>query len=323
MLRSDYDSVDRRHAAGLHTRGDRVDRPLHRLCHGRHARLALAQEHEARARDARADGLRPRAHPRSSSTARTAASASPTSDVGASSGGTRTCSSRATGRSPARSTKECRSSLSQPAVGRRRGVPRSSQTLYRQRRDDAAGRRQPAPRGADCFGRKAVDGASRASHARAADRSRCQGREPFAELKNRVHLRGDRRARPAALQRRDRPGRAARARRSRTSGATSPGGRASRATTASGSRTRSPTTSSATARSSGCSPTTRSPRSWSTARTRSGSSVRAGCTRRPSGSTTTLTCAGSSTRSSRRSAAASTSPRRWSTRACPTAAAST
>ena len=38
-------------------------------------------------------------------------------------------------------------------------------------------------------------------------------------------------------------------------------------------------------------------------------------------SSTTRTCSGSSTGSSRRSAAASTRPRRWSTRACPTAAA--
>ena len=44
-------------------------------------------------------------------------------------------------------------------------------------------------------------------------------------------------------------------------------------------RRRSPTTSSATARSSACSPTTRSRRSWSTARARSGSSARAGSTR--------------------------------------------
>ena len=99
--------------------------------------------------------------------------------------------------------------------------------------------------------------------------------------------------------------------------------RASRATTASGSPRRSPTTSSATGRSSGCSPTTRSPRSWSTARARSGSSARAGSTRRPCASTTSRTCAASSTRWSPRSAGASTSPRRWSTRAFPTAAAST
>ena len=53
------------------------------------------------------------------------------------------------------------------------------------------------------------------------------------------------------------------------------GGAGPRRTTASGSPRRSPTTSSATARSSGCWPTTASRRSWSTARTTSGSSARA------------------------------------------------
>ena len=66
-------------------------------------------------------------------------------------------------------------------------------------------------------------------------------------------------------------------------------------------------------------PTTRSRRSWSTARARSGSSVRAASTRRRCASPTTRTSAGSSTGWSRRSAAGSTSRRRWSTRACPTA----
>ena len=53
----------RRHPAGLHARGDRLDRQLDAHLHGRHARRALAEEHEARPRDARADGLRPRADP--------------------------------------------------------------------------------------------------------------------------------------------------------------------------------------------------------------------------------------------------------------------
>ncbi len=57
--------------------------------------------------------------------------------------------------------------------------------------------------------------------------------------------------------------------------------------------------------------------------TTSGSSARASSRRRTSGSRTSRTCAASSTRSSPRSAAASTSRRRWSTRASPTAAAST
>ncbi len=53
---------DRRHAARLHARGDRLDRQLLARLHGGDARLALAQEHEARARDARAHGLRRRAY---------------------------------------------------------------------------------------------------------------------------------------------------------------------------------------------------------------------------------------------------------------------
>ena len=52
----------RRHAAGLHGRGHHVDRPLDGHRHGRDARLALAEEHEARARDPRAHEVRPRPH---------------------------------------------------------------------------------------------------------------------------------------------------------------------------------------------------------------------------------------------------------------------
>ena len=62
ILRTQVRLGHRRHAAGLHARGDHVDRQLDRHRHGRDARLALAQEHEARARDARADGVRPGAH---------------------------------------------------------------------------------------------------------------------------------------------------------------------------------------------------------------------------------------------------------------------
>ena len=51
--------------------------------------------------------------------------------------------------------------------------------------------------------------------------------------------------------------------------------------------------------------------------------LRASSSGRTPRSSTTPTCCASSTRSSRRSAGASTSPRRWSTRACPTAAVST
>ncbi len=68
-LQDDVRRGDRRHAARVHARGDRDDRRLVRDLHGRDARLALAQEHEARPRDARPHGLReraclPRAQPR-------------------------------------------------------------------------------------------------------------------------------------------------------------------------------------------------------------------------------------------------------------------
>ena len=59
LLRSSYDYVIVDTPPGLHARGDRVDRRSTARLHGRDARLAVAQEHEARARDARADGLRP------------------------------------------------------------------------------------------------------------------------------------------------------------------------------------------------------------------------------------------------------------------------
>ena len=49
MLRVALRLRDRRHAARLHARGDRVDRQLVGHLHGRDARLAVAEEHEARA----------------------------------------------------------------------------------------------------------------------------------------------------------------------------------------------------------------------------------------------------------------------------------
>ena len=61
ILRANFDYVVVDTPPGLHRRGDHVDRQLDRGRHGRDARLALAQEHEARARDARADEVRPRA----------------------------------------------------------------------------------------------------------------------------------------------------------------------------------------------------------------------------------------------------------------------
>ena len=104
-----YDVVIVDTPPGFTRRGDRDDRHVDRPRHGRDARLALAQEHEARARDARADGLRPghghagaqprpqpgRHQPRATSARCSAASP--------------TCSSRATARSRARSTRASRS----------------------------------------------------------------------------------------------------------------------------------------------------------------------------------------------------------------------
>ncbi len=52
----------RRHASRLHRRGHHVDRPLDRHRHGRDARLAVAEEHEARPRDPRAHEVRHRSH---------------------------------------------------------------------------------------------------------------------------------------------------------------------------------------------------------------------------------------------------------------------
>ena len=149
-------------------------------------------------------------------------------------------------------------------------------------------------------------------------------REPFAELKNQRPPAGDRRARPAALQRHDRT-------RPRCASASSP---TIRQHLADGDRHLARRPRAARERDRRRHPRLRPARAparrrldhrdhGQRARTRSGSSARGGCTRRPCASTTSRTCAGSSTRSSPRSAAASTSRRRWSTRACPTAAAST
>ena len=63
ILRDELRLRDRRHAAGLHARGDRGRSTSSTdIVHGRHARRALAQEHQARPRDARPDGLRPAGH---------------------------------------------------------------------------------------------------------------------------------------------------------------------------------------------------------------------------------------------------------------------
>ena len=52
----------RRHPARIHRRGDHVDRSFDRHRDGGNARLPVAEEHEARARDARAHEVRHRSH---------------------------------------------------------------------------------------------------------------------------------------------------------------------------------------------------------------------------------------------------------------------
>ena len=61
ILRQNYDWVIVDTPPGFR-RGDHVDRPLDRHRHGRDARLALTEEHEARTRDARAHEVRHRPH---------------------------------------------------------------------------------------------------------------------------------------------------------------------------------------------------------------------------------------------------------------------
>ena len=61
-LRGMFDYVVVDTPPGLHARGDRDHRQRDQRLHGRDARRALAEEHEARARDARPDGLPAREH---------------------------------------------------------------------------------------------------------------------------------------------------------------------------------------------------------------------------------------------------------------------
>ena len=131
-LRSELRLHRDRHAPRLHARGDRHDRRIDRPRDGRDARLALAQEHEARARDARSDGLRQRGGSGSSSTAPTAASASARATSSPFSAANRTSSSRATARSRAPSTKACRS-CSPTRSPTPRSVPQLCRPLHRHR----------------------------------------------------------------------------------------------------------------------------------------------------------------------------------------------
>ena len=183
-----------------------------------------------------------------------------------------------------------------------------------------AARRRRSPAAAE----GGADGAPRAARRPSGSRDDAAPDDPFAEVKNRVHLavigelgpqlfNSD--VEPVALRERVladiRVAARARAR---------PRARRPRAA---GRRDRRRHRS-ATARSSGCSPTTRVTEImvngpydiWVERQRPALRDDRAA-------SPTSRTCAASSTRWSRRSGGASTSPRRWSTRACPTAAAST
>ena len=184
VLRVDARLRDRRHAARLHARGDRVDRQLLAHLHGGDARLALAQEHEARPRDARADGLRPGAHRARPQPRRQPCRASPRGRRRDRRAGARTCSSRATATSRARSTRACRSSSpsrrSEAAKAFRQlavPVPRRRDATPAKRRLGAAGRRRAsdgAPRAPrhDAAGCPGERGATRSRRSRTASTSR-------------------------------------------------------------------------------------------------------------------------------------------------------
>ena len=114
VARSTLRPGDRGHAAGLHCRGHRDDRRKLRPRHGRNTGFAVVEEHEAWARDARADGLRRERRSSSSSTAPTPASGSASTTLWPFSGASRTSSSPRIARSRARSTRAFRSTLSRP-----------------------------------------------------------------------------------------------------------------------------------------------------------------------------------------------------------------
>ena len=278
----------RRHAAGVHARGDRGGRRLLAPLRRRDARRALAQGHEDRPRDARADGLRPagdharaqpRRHERRHHAARTSSSCS---------GARPTCSSAATARSRARSRTASRSSSPSRSRRRRGRTPALAERYLARHRHV---RRRPQRRTTTGGGAwSAAEGElTMELHERIANspvagaplerRRNGNGSDPFAELKNRIHLALVSELGPRLFDVEDSG--AVRARvESEIARPAPPGGGAVAGRPRSGSRPRSPTTSSATARSSGCSPIRRSRRSWSTARTTSGSSATAGSRRR-------------------------------------------
>ena len=167
------------------------------------ARLAVAEEHQARARDARADGLPGRRSQARPQPRRQPASASPTRTSSRSWAASPTCSCRATATSRARSTRASRSLLAKPRP-RPRGLPRSSPTSYLPASATSRATQPPRSGRRRLFGEaEARDGAPRTTLADRAAAARGHGRhDPFAELKNRIHVLGDRGPRAAALQRR-------------------------------------------------------------------------------------------------------------------------
>ena len=287
------------------------------LCVVGDARCAVAQEHAARAGDARADAdsrgehhgrSQPRGQPGRRHRGRRARSCSAARP---------TCWCRATATSRARSTRRRRSS---PAPRPPTGAAPSRRSPASSCPKGQAPRWPRPPAGAHCC--DAERGPDMELHERLRHGGRLVARR-VRRAEEPGPPGGHRRTRSAALRAGPRARRRCTPASSRRSAPSSTPSRAWRARTASGWSARSPTTRSATARSRSCSRTPTSPRSWSTARTTSGSSAAAGSTTRACASTTSRTCAGSSTRSSRRSGGASTRPRRWSTPASPTAAAST
>ena len=168
------------------------------IVHGRDARLALAQEHEARPRDARPDGLRAPSGSSSSSTGPTAASASPATTWRRSSAASPTCSSPSDREIPRAVNEGAADRQSPRATPRRPSRSARSPQIYRS--EPRRLRRTARKSAANVGGRAALCGRGRrkwnfTSDSRRRDRSApTSGRDPFAEVKNRDPHRGDRRS---------------------------------------------------------------------------------------------------------------------------------
>ena len=312
LLRAEQRLRDRRHAARVLAGGDRLDRQLDAHLHGRHARLAVAQEHEARARDARAHGLRARPHPHGPQPGRHQRRRHP--------GGRRARSSGArpdvlvpSHRDVVRSVNEGTPIVqSRPRTEVAQSFRALADLYLGSRRARAAA--PPAAQEA-----RLMDLQERLAGVRPADERR-RGR-PLRRDQEPDPPRRHRRPRAAAVQHGDEPGGAAR-----------PGARRHPRPARARERARARGPRAAGRRDRRRHPRPRSARAPAGRRHRDGDHGQrparhlgrapwpAAARRRPA-SATSRTCAGSSTRWSPRSGAASTSPRRWSTRACPTAAA--